>query len=160
MDYTDVIGLPLLLLSYLAFPALIAFIIYAIVKKNKPNHSNNKLNHSMLRETITGLVLFSATISGLISLTYLPEKVLMISSESVNFGVRVALGVALIIVGALLKSKLQKNFLLVLGLLMILLQMPYIFNNFGSYGALVVIVIAFVVLVGGTVVLTKRHQHE
>jgi len=94
------------------------------------------------------------------SLTYLPDKVLMISSESVNFGIRVALGVALIIIGALLKNKLQKNFLLVLGLLMILLQMPYIFNNFGSYGALVVVAAAFVALVGGTVILTKRHQHE
>ena len=155
MDYTFL----LIFLGSLAFPALIAFIIILIVKKSVPNHSNNKPNHSMVRETITGLVLFSAAISGLMSLTYLPDKVLMISSESVNFGIRVALGVALIIIGALLKNKLQKNFLLVLGLLMILLQMPYIFNTFGSYGALVVAAAAFVTLVRGTVILTKRHQH-
>ncbi len=141
------------LLSLLAWPALVAYIIYLAVNMSKKNHS-------MVRETITGLVLLSATISGLISLTYLPEKVLMISSDALNFGVRVALGVALIIVGALLKNKLQKNFLLVLGLLMIISQVPYIFSNFGSYAALAVVATAFIVLVGGTVVLTRRHQHE
>lgn len=167
MDYTTGIGLPLMLLSSLAFPALIAFIIYAVVKKSQPNHSNSKPNHSnnkpihsMVRNIIVSLVLLSATISGLISLTNLPAKILMVKSEAVNFGFQVAFGAALIIAGALLKSKLPKNFLLVLGLFMIIIQTPYVFSSFGSYGALAVVFIAFVALVAGTVILTKRHQHE
>lgn len=138
--------------SLLVYPAALIFIIYLAV-------NGTKKNHSLARESMLALILLSATLSGLIGFMYIPNKLLGISSDSLNFAIRVAIGVAFILVGLAMSNKIQKNFMLILGLLMIIFQAAYVFNNFGSYGAFIVVAIAFVALIFATIYLTKRQSN-
>jgi hypothetical protein len=95
----------------------------------------------------------------LVGLTFLPNKILGIESNALNFGIRIAIGVVLIIIGVIMKSKIQRNFILVLGLILIFLQSSYVFENFGSYGALIVVTMAFFALIIATVLLTRKHSN-
>ena len=139
-------------LSVLIYPAAIIMIVYFAV-------NGTKKGHSMSREAMIALILLSATVSGLVGLTFLPNKILGIESNALNFGIRIAIGVVLIIVGVIMKSKIQRNFILVLGLILIFLQSSYVFENFGSYGALIVVTMAFFALIIATVLLTRKHSN-
>jgi ABC-type Mn2+/Zn2+ transport system permease subunit len=139
--------------SLLIYPALIALIIYLIVQAAQKKRS-------LVRDAIIGFIMISAFVCGIISLFLLPNKVMNISSDSIIFAVRLATGVAILLVGLFIKNKLQKYFLMVLGLLMIISQAPYVVDNFGSYGALIIVSIAFIAIIIATVVLTRKHSHE
>jgi ABC-type Mn2+/Zn2+ transport system permease subunit len=139
--------------SLLIYPALIALIIYLIVQATQKKRS-------LVRDAIIGFVMISAFVCGIISLFLLPNKVMNISSDSIIFAVRLATGVTILLVGLFIKNKLQKYFLLILGLLMIISQAPYVVDNFGSYGALIIVSIAFIAIIIATVVLTRKHSHE
>lgn len=144
--------LALTALSVLIYPAALVMIIYFAV-------NGTKKGHSMSREAMIALILLSATVSGLVGLTFLPNKLLGINSNSLNFGIRIATGVVLILFGILMKNKIQRNFILALGLILILLQSSYVFQNFGSYGALLVVALAFFALIGATIYLTRKHSN-
>lgn len=137
----------------LAVPALLAFIVYLVVQAAQKKFT-------VVRTAIVGFVMVSAFVTGAISLLLLPDKVLNIKSEPIVFGVRVAFGVAIILIGLLLKNKLQKYFLLILGMVMLIAQAPYVINNYGSYGALIIVGLAFIALIVATILLTRKHGHE
>jgi ABC-type Mn2+/Zn2+ transport system permease subunit len=139
--------------SFLIYPALIALIIYLIVQATQKKRS-------LVRDAIIGFVMISAFVCGIISLFLLPNKIMNISNDSIIFAVRLATGVTILLVGLFIKNKLQKYFLLILGLLMIISQAPYVVDNFGSYGALIIVSIAFIAIIIATVVLTRKHSHE
>lgn len=128
------------------FPVLLILLILYGQK-----HGFTNLGRIFLITIMTGAVL-----SGLISLFYLPTKLLNIDSENIASGIRMVSGVLLLIIGLILPSNLQKYFLMVMGLLMIAIQLPFIFTNFGSLGAFVLVGLAFVALVIVTIWLTKR----
>jgi hypothetical protein len=140
------------LLSFIPF-ALIALIVYLAVNFSKPNFS-------LLRNTIIITTILSALFSGVTAFYYFPTEVLGSTEGSLSFGIRVAFGVAVIISGLFLRNGIQKYFLLVFGLILLALQAPYIFDNFGTLGALFVVIMAFVALTGVTVWLTMRPKHE
>ena len=140
------------LLYSLALPAVIVIIIYLAV-------NGTKKGHSISRDVMIAIILLSATVSGLVGLTFIPNKLLLINSHSLSFGIRIAMGAALIIIGVLMKNKIQRNFILALGLILILLQSVYVFENFGSYGALIGVSMAFFALIIITVLLTRKHSN-
>jgi hypothetical protein len=148
-------------LSIFIYPAVIALIIYLVVKASqRKKTTTTEKTTTTVRTAIIGFIMVSAFVSGLLSLFLLPNKVFNVQSDSIAFGIRVATAVVLLVIGSAVKNKLQKYFLLVLGLFMLVSQAPYVFENFGSYGALVIVGIAFIALIVATIVLTKRHNNE
>lgn len=149
MDYAA-----LIVLYSLCIPAALVFgIVYVAT------HANRKT--SLLHDIILSAVLISASIAGLIALFNIPTKLLMLTSDNLIFAVRVFIGVALVLIGLFLPNKIQKYFLMALGLFMLIVELPFVFTNFGSYGALLIVGVAFLALIGVTVWLTmKGAKHE
>ena len=143
------------LIFSLAIPAAIIFAIMYLATHN------NRRRTSMLHDVFLVAILVCASISGVVALYYLPTKLLGVTSENIIFAVRVSLGVLMLIVGLLSPNKIQKYFLMILGIFMLLIEMPFVFTNFGSYGAFILVGLAFLALVGITVWLTlKGNKHE
>ena len=63
------------LLYSLALPAVIVIIIYLAV-------NGTKKGHSISRDVMIAIILLSATVSGLVGLTFIPNKLLLINSNS------------------------------------------------------------------------------
>ena len=154
------------IVSVFIYPALVALIIFVAVKASRKRTNTTSTSKSAskptspVRSAIIGFIMISAFVAGTISLYLLPNKVFNVQNDSIAFGVRVATAVVLLVIGLALKNKLQKYFLLILGLFMLITQAPYVFENFGSYGALVIVGLAFISLIVATIVLTKRHNNE
>ena len=49
---------------------------------------------------------------------------------------------------------------IILGLAIVIMQIPYIWNAYGTAGGLVTVALAFAALIGGTIWLTLRGKHE
>lgn len=135
------------------YPAIIALVIYLLVQASQKKKTT-------VRNTIIGFIMISAFVSGTIALFLLPNKVFNVQSDAIAFGIRVATGVILLLLGLVVSNKLQKYFLLILGLFIMLSQAPYVISNFGSYGALIIVGLAFISLIIATIVLTRRHSNE
>lgn len=144
-----------MLIQILMIPtALIFAIVYLATRRNRRQSS-------MLHDIFLVAILISASISGLIALYYLPTKLLGITSENIIFGIRVVLGVLMLITGLFLPNKFQKYLLMLLGIFILLVESPFVFSNFGSYGAFILVGIAFMALVGVTIWLSIRGgKHE
>lgn len=140
------------LIFSLAIPAAIIFAIVYLATHN------NKRRTSMLHDVFLVAIIVCASVSGAVALYYLPTKLLGITSENIIFGIRVSLGVLMLIIGLVLPNKFQKYFLMLLGLFMLLVELPFVFTNFGSYGALVLVGVAFIALIAITVWLSTRGQ--
>lgn len=140
-------------LSILIYPAIIALVIYLLVQASQKKKTT-------VRNAIIGFIMISAFVSGTIALFLLPNKVFNVQSDAIAFGIRVATGVILLLLGLVVSNKLQKYFLLILGLFIMLSQAPYVIDNFGSYGALIIVGLAFISLIIATIVLTRRHSNE
>jgi hypothetical protein len=140
-------------LSILIYPAIIALVIYLLVQASQKKKTT-------VRNAIIGFIMISAFVSGTIALFLLPNKVFNVQSDAIAFGIRVATGVILLLLGLVVGNKLQKYFLLILGLFIMLSQAPYVISNFGSYGALIIVGLAFISLIIATIILTRRHSNE
>lgn len=150
MDHTA-----LIVLYTLCLPAAVVFGAVFLA-----THSSRK-NASLLHDIVLAAVLVSAAIAGLIALFNIPTKLMMLTSDNLIFAVRVFIGVAMVLIGLFLPNKIQKYFLMALGLFMLIVELPFVFTNFGSYGALLIVGIAFLALVGVTIWLTTRgKKHE
>lgn len=136
-------------LFYLLIPAAVVFAAVYFA-------THNQRRTSMLHDVFLVAIIICAGVSGVVALYYLPTKLLGITSENIIFGVRVSLGVLMLIVGLVLPNKFQKYFLMLLGLFMLLVEMPFVFTNFGSYGAFILVGAAFIALIGITVWLSTR----
>lgn len=142
-----------LLYSFIPIGILI-LIIYAIVKAASIN-----VNTTLVRGIIVTLVVFSAIPAGLITTYYFPINVLNFGPDAV-FGTRLIIGSVMIISAIILKNKTQKYFLGIFGLVVVLMQIPYIYNAYGTIGGLATVAVAFVGLIVGTIWLTLRNKHE
>ena len=142
-----------LFFSFLPIGFLI-LLVYAIVKA-----TNSNINTTLVRGIVITLVIISAIPTGLITAYYLPTNVLNLGPDA-TFGMRLTIGSVMIISGIFLKNKTQKYFLLILGLSIVIFQVPYIWNAYGTKGGLVTVALAFVALISGTIWLTLRGKHE
>ncbi len=141
---------------------IIVGIIVGIVKltnKNSQSSQAHKPQVSPLRSIIITLVILAAVPAGFIATFNFPNIVLGLGPNE-SFGIRITIGTIMLVAGLLLKHKIQRYFLLFLGLAIILVQAPDVFENYGSLGGLIAVGIAFLALVGGTIWLTMRPHHE
>ena len=134
----------------LAVPAAIIFAIVYLATHN------DKRRTSILHDVFLVAIIVCASVSGVLALYYLPTKLLGFNSENIIFAIRVSLGVLMLIIGLALPNKFQKYFLMLLGLFILLVELPFVFTNFGSYGALILVGVAFITLITITVWLSTR----
>jgi hypothetical protein len=143
----------------LALLIIAAIIIFIIVKANTEDNNLLEPRAADFRDLLLALVAVSAGYSGGAVLYYLPPAVFGNEADNAVFAGRLVLGVLLLILGLLLK-KVTGIFLMIMGIFGLLLAAPFVFNNLGSAGALVAVVIAFAVLVFFTVRFNKKNQHH
>lgn len=133
--------------------ALLVLLIYAAVK------ANSNSSASIVRGLVLSLIIISAIPTGLIATYYLPTNVLNLGPDAA-FGTKLTIGSVMIVAGVLLKNKTQRYFLLLLGLAIVLMQVPFVFQAYGTKGGLVAVAIAFVALILGTVWLTLKGNKQ
>lgn len=140
-------------LSFVPF-VVIALVIYFAVNANAKSHT------TVVRGIVISSVVLAAVPAGLIASYYLPIKLLNLGDDAA-FGMRLTIGSIMILAGVFLKNKTQRYFLLLLGLAIVLLQVPFVFSAYGTRGGLVTVAIAFMVLIVATIWLTLRGKaHE
>jgi len=140
-------------LSFVPF-VVIALVIYFAVNANSKSHT------TVVRSIVISSVILAAVPAGLIASYYLPIRLLNLGDDAA-FGMRLTIGSIMILAGVFLKNKTQRYFLLLLGLAIVLLQVPFVFSAYGTRGGLVTVAIAFMVLIIATIWLTlKGKPHE
>jgi len=115
---------------------------------------------SLLRDLVFSCVVISIAISWILAFYNMPPKLLNVYTPTLTFGIHIMLGALLIVAGALMPNRLQKYFLMGLGLFSVVIEIPFVFTNFGSYGALAVVGLALAALVGATLWLHLKGKHE
>jgi hypothetical protein len=113
------------------------------------------------RQVVLGVVLSSAAYAGVAAFYILPTWLLSMNSESSIFAVRLIAGLIVLTAGLLLlRYRLASILLMAVGVLTILLATPYIFSNFGSAGALLVIFVVLIALIGLAVYFSKKEHKK
>lgn len=141
------------LYSLLLFAGFIFTIIYLAT------HSTRK-QYTLLRDVVVNMFLICIGLTWIVVFYNLPYSLIKTSSETMVFGIRVLIGAILITLGAFIPNKLHKYFLMILGLLSLLIEIPFVFRNFGSIGALVIVGLALVSVITVPVYLHWRGQNE
>ena len=161
-----VVAIILSILFSIALPVIVIVVIVRLVTNHGQKGAsggtgiNASIHELTPRHVTLGIVLSAAAYAGASALYVLPTWLLVMTSESSIFAVRLIAGLAVLVAGLLLlKNRLVSILLMVVGVFTILLATPYIFTNFGSAGALTVIFVVLLALIGLAVYFsTKEHK--
>lgn len=110
-----------------------------------------------IRELLLFCLVISAGYAGIVALLNLPVNLLHLSSESAQFACKIITAVLLILIGLPFKG-LTRTFLMVLGVIMLLFSLPFVFTNLGSIGAFLLIALALAGLIIVTVIYSHREK--
>lgn len=86
---------------------------------------------------------------------YAPTQILHINSDTSVFAIRLLFGVILLLAGLAVR-KLVGTFLMIVGLTTLVLVSPFVFQHFGSIGALLIVFLALALLIGVTIRLHRK----
>lgn len=141
------------LLINFVLPIVVIYAIYRLVTRDK-----HEIRRAATRDLVIGVLALVTGYVGLISLYRLPE-VLLVESESAIFAMRLVAGVACLAIGAFMRE-LTGKLLMVVGLMLVLISSPFIFENLGSKAAYVFVLIAFLALIGLTVYMHNKNERK
>jgi hypothetical protein len=147
--------------SFVGFTLLINFIlpivvIYAIYRLVTRDTATAR--RAATRDLVVGILALITGYVGIISLYRLPE-VFLSESESAMFATRMVAAVACLVAGAFLRE-LTGKLLMVVGLLLVIISSPFIFDNLGSKAAYVFVLLSFLTLIGVTVYLHNQREKK
>ena len=158
-DTFSIYGGLIALLGWLIPIALIVWLVRVFSHRHESAESTSgkSVRRSLQSKDVVLLSLIvPAGVAGSAGLYLLPQDVFGYSSDdAASFAIRVVCGVILLVGGLYLK-RITGIFIMCIGAISILLASPYVFNNLGSAGALLVVFLAFIGLIGAALWLNKK----
>jgi hypothetical protein len=139
-----------LLINFL-LPIVVIYGIYRLITRDRVNS-----RQAVTRDVVIGVLSLLTGYVGVISLYRLPE-IFLIESGSAVFAMRMVAGIVCLATGAFLRE-LTGRLLMVIGLVLVLISSPFIFENFGSKAAYVFVLASFVALIALTVYLHNQNE--
>ncbi len=145
--------------SGIFFVIFILGIVYLAYRNRatKNGKSVSKSKHQQVRELLLFCLIVSAGYCGAVALLGLPANLLHLSSESAQFACKIITAVLLILIGLPFKG-LTRMFLMVIGVVMLVFALPFVFTNLGSIGAFILIALALAGLIAITVIYSHREK--
>lgn len=128
-------------------------------RATKSGKNINKSKHQQIRELLLFCLVVAAGYAGVVAFLSLPINLLHLSSESAQFACKIITAVLLILIGLPFKG-LTRMFLMVIGIVMLLFALPFVFTNLGSVGAFVLIALALIGLIAVTVIYSHREKNN
>jgi hypothetical protein len=147
----------------LAVPIILIVVIVRLVVghgKTGGHGLGTSVSELSPRQLTLGVLALAAGFAGIAALYVLPIWLFGLSDDvsgAAIFAIRLVSGVVVLALGlAVLRQKLVSGLLMAVGVITILMATPYIFENLGSKGILLVVFLVLVALVWLTVWLSKR----
>lgn len=132
-------------------PLVVIYAIYRLL-----TNGNNK--RPIVREVVVWTLALITGYVGVVSLFRLPE-VFISDNESSVFAVRMIVGIGCLAAGAFVKE-LTGRLLMVVGLALVLIASPFIFQNFGDKATYALVLVSFAGLIGLIVYQHSRSEKE
>ncbi|HLC91677.1 MAG TPA: hypothetical protein VJC09_01350 [Candidatus Saccharimonadales bacterium] len=140
------------LLGWLIPILIIVWIVRMVMHRH--DHANNKRSID-LRDFVITAVLAAAGYCGILAFYFIPLAIFGNNADNAVFATRLIVGVMSIMLGIAVKH-ITGNFVMIMGIVAFLLDLPFIFDNLGSLGVLLILVLVFAGLVVTTIKLSRK----
>lgn len=146
------------LIGYLIYLMIPVIIVVLIIRFTQHASGNNVQAHQLaIKELIIFCLVIAAGYAGIIGLLAMPKNLMDLNSATAEFAFKIIAGVLLVLIGLPFKG-ITRMFLMIMGIIMLVIALPYVFTNLGSIGAFVLIALAMVGLVAATILLSRRER--
>ena len=159
------VGLAILsILFTIGLPVVVIIVIVRLVTHRSQNGKpgtgmSAPISQLTPRQTTLGITAVAAAYAGIAAFYVLPTWLLGETEDGTIFMVRLVSGLLLLAAGlGLLRYRLVSILLMTVGVVTMLMASPYIFQNFGSGGVLVVIFIVLAALIGLAIRLSHKEK--